>query len=390
MVEMRVRTKAKPKARVLGAILAMAFVCATTFIGASTACATSLPHVVAPVSADVPISGGEGWLVWSVPVASGWGLEAYHDSTLSSLPVPLCPQPFDVSVGTDLHGTPVVTFSRCTRTPKMEVLGSEAIGGSLLVPRSGAGCRLHVLELRNGHDSALPIPHQADTSDTSPSMWHGEVAFARKTPGRSNISQVMLWSPRHPRRLRALPQGTIPTKCGSKRSCILRPAYGEVQALDFNGRVVTFLWATDGPGVLGHGGWEVRVDDLADGHSSLAGSGIITEACTGGGTEVERLEPPLAVDDGVLFSEYRRANCYKHYSSYLHSYQIGTKRPNSSPLPGIVLGLAKDGDAIYALAAPAPDIETETGASCSTTAPCTLEQIEEPALTPNRFGPEPL
>jgi hypothetical protein len=51
--------------------------------------ATSLPYLIAPASADVSISGGEGWLVWSVPAADGWRLETYHDSFLSSLPVPM-------------------------------------------------------------------------------------------------------------------------------------------------------------------------------------------------------------------------------------------------------------------------------------------------------------
>jgi hypothetical protein len=367
----------------------MALVCATASIGASSAQAASPPLVIAPMSADVPISGGGGWLVWSVPVTGGWGLEAYHDGALTLLPVPLRPQPFDVSMGTDSDGAPVATYSRCAQTPKMEVLGSEAAGGSLLVPHSGAGCRLHILELGSKRERLLPIPHPNDSSDTTPSMWHGEVAFARGTRGRGDISQVMLWSPSHPQRLRALPQGTIPAKCGSTHLCT---SYGEVQALDFDGELVTFLWAIDGPGVIGHGGWEIRVDDLADGYSSLAGSGIIVEACVGGGdmAEVEHLEPPLAIGNSVLFSEYRRTGCYESYPSYLHSYQIHAKRPSSGPLPGTALGLAKDGHTIYALAAPAPDLEEETGASCSATAPCTLEQIEKPALTLSRFKPEPL
>ena len=157
--------------------------------------------------------------------------------------------------------------------------------------------------------------------------------------------------------LRTLPPGTIAGGCMPKGSCVGQPVYSEVQALDFDGRLVTFLRAMDGPGVIGHGGWEVRVDDLADGHSSPAGSGIVTEACTGGGIEVERLQPPLAVGDGVLFSEYRQTSCYKNFPSYLHSYRLGAKRPSSGALPGIVLGLAKDGNAIYALAAPAPEIQ---------------------------------
>jgi hypothetical protein len=182
----------------------------------------------------------------------------------------------------------------------------------------------------------------------------------------------MLWSPRHPHALRTLPGGAVPT-CPTKGSCARQGIRGEVQALDIDGDIVTFLWAVDGPGVIGHGGWEVRVDDLANARISLAGSGVVIEACVGGGTELESIEPPVAVGDSVLFSEFTRSSCYHEFNSLLHSYRTGAVHPSSGGLPGIVFGLAKDGKAIYVLAAPAP--ESQTDPRCSPTAPCTLEQI---------------
>jgi hypothetical protein len=84
----------------------------------SSAIATPLPRTIAPVRAEVPISAGGGWLLWSVPVGTTWGLDAYHDGTIQALPVARRPQPFDVNVGTDAHGKPVATFSRCSKTPR--------------------------------------------------------------------------------------------------------------------------------------------------------------------------------------------------------------------------------------------------------------------------------
>jgi hypothetical protein len=368
----------------------VALACMTA--GVSTPCATATPllQAIAPVSADVPIAAGDGWLIWSVPVEGGWGLEAYRNGELTELPLAPRPQPFDLKVGTDRRGAPVATFSRCTRTPRMESVGSGVTGGSMLIPRSGAGCRLHVLELSSGHESLLPIPHPTDTSDTTPSMWHGNVAFARMTSGHSDISQVMLWSPQHPNALRILPHGAIPPYCAGKARCHGQPVRGEVQALDLDADVVAFTWLIEGPDVIGHGGWEVRVDDLETSRTSLAGSGIVGEACAGGVVELERLEAPMAVGDGVLFAEFRRSGCYQTFTSWLRGDHAGAVHPSFGSLPGVVFGLAKDGNAVYALTAPAPAHGIQTDPSCSSVVPCTLQRIAKPALTVSRFRPEPL
>lgn len=129
----------------------------------------------------------------------------------------------------------------------------------------------------------------------------------------------------------------------------------------------------------------MRVDDLANSRSSLAGSGVLTEACIGGGIELEHLEPPVAVADSALFSEFIRSSCYGEFTSSLHSYRAGPMHPSAGALPGIVFGLAKDGKAIYVLAAPAP--ESQTDPRCSPTTPCALEQIVRPSLSATRCSP---
>ncbi len=166
---------------------------------------------IATLTAPTPISGGGGWIVWSAPTAGGWTLDGWHAGTTRVLALARRPQPFDASVGSDARGRPVVTFSRCRRTPKLYAFGTEDRGGTLLLPGSGAGCRLRLFELASGHERALAVPHPAGTSDTTPSMSHGVLVFARHARAHGDTWQVLLWSPRHRRRLVDLPHGAVPT-----------------------------------------------------------------------------------------------------------------------------------------------------------------------------------
>jgi hypothetical protein len=355
-----------------------------------TAGAEPLPLSVAIVGAETPISAGGGWLLWSVRASGGWGLEAYHEGRSQALPVRPRPQPFDVSVGTDARGAAVATFSRCARTPKMRDVGeTEVTGGSLLEPRTGAGCRVYLLELGSGRERRLPIPHPSGASDTTPSMWRGSVVFARRAPGHGDVWQVMLWSPGKPRTVRTLKHGATPSRCRS--NCGEGPIRGEVEALDRDGGLVTFLWAVEGPGVLGEGPWELRVDDLANGHSSLAEAGYGHEACTGppDGLEYVWPEAPIANGAVALFPQLEGFSCFRSFASVLGRYRPGAKRARSGPLADPVLGLAKDGDALYGLLPVSPWENGGDSPNCSALAPCTIERITAPSLTPDRFRPAP-
>lgn len=359
----------------------------------SSAAAEPPTPVLAAVSAETPISAGGGWLLWSVPVSGGWGLDAFHDGHTEALPVASRPQPFDVNVGTNAHGAAVATFSRCTRTPKMRDVGETQVpGGSLLEPRSGAGCRIHVLDLSTGHERRLGIPDPVGASDTTPSMWRGRVVFARKAPGHGDIWQIMRWSPADPGVVSTLRHGAFLSDCGSEPvACRGRgPARGEVEALDRDGRLVTFLWAVEGPGVVGEGAWEVRVDNLATGRSSLAAAGFGHEACTGPPVGLEYVwpEPPLASGGLVLFSQLEGYSCFSRFASVLGSYQPGAKRASSGALSAVVLALANEGDAIYGLVAPPAQAGADSP-SCSAAAPCMLERLAEPMLSADKLAPEP-
>jgi hypothetical protein len=222
-------------------------------------------------------------------------------------------------------------------------------------------------------------------------MWRGSVVFARKAPGHGDVWQVMLWSPTHPRAVKTLRHGAIPPLCPEERGgCRVRPAHGEVDALDRDGGLVTFLWAESGPGVFGEGAWEVRVDNLATGRSSLAAAGFGHEACTGPPVGLEYVWPeaPVAAGHVVLFPQLQGYACFARFASVLGSYRPGAKHASSGNLADITLGLAKEGNVIYGLVPPPAEPGADSP-SCSVAAPCALERLMEPLLSAEKLMPVP-
>jgi hypothetical protein len=213
------------------------------------------------------------------------------------------------------------------------------------------------------------------------------VAFARKSPSHREIQQVMLWNPRHPHALTTLLHGAVPSHCPTVRhGCASEPQRGFVAALSSDGRVVTYLWRVSGPGVLGEGAWEVRLDDRATGRSSIAAAGSGREACTGPDEGVENSHPgaPLADGGGVIFPLLEiYGYCYRKFVSSLIGLRYGASNPASGQLPGNVLAIARDGYTAYALTAQKPI--GSTAPACSSRQPCTLATIALPAF----IGKEP-
>jgi hypothetical protein len=334
--------------------------------------------VVASLDANVPIAAGGGWIVWSVPIVGGYGLYGSHDGVTAPLPVAPRPQPFDASVGTSATGTPVVTFSRCQTTPTRPPIGLGSIA-----PLTGSGCRIHVFNLGTRKENMPAIPHPTGTSDTTPAIWHGQIAFAREDPRHHQaVQQVLLWKPGH-RRLESLPHGAVPA-CPERQGCAGQPRSGSVEGLAYDGKLVSFLWEPDATGVFGDAGWEVRADSVATGRSRLVGSGVAGEVCMGGPDE-NAPSPPVLTGDTVRFDSLQ-ADCYI-FGSTLWQINLGSSGDGIyGTVPGIVLGLAADGSALYALEAPTPS--DETNPTCTVAAPCQIQQITPPDSQPARHKPD--
>jgi len=370
----------KGSRRVLGA----AAVCCA-LLAPATARASSTP--IATVSAESPISAGHGWLVWSARSGTGWSLEGFHEGRVVSLPVAPRPQPFDAQLGSDADGAPVVTYSRCRVTPKMEDAGLYVQGtGTLAVPNTGAGCRLRMLELDSGRESSPRVPEPRGVSDTTPAMWRGTLVFARKAAGHGRVSQIMLSLPRRRSQLVELPHGAVPEGCPHRQGCREFPPGGEVQSLSIDAQIVAFVWKPEGPDVGVDGAWEERVDTLASRRGVLVGSPIGTESCTGGEAtlvEEEWPAPPILSGSAALFPELERGGCYTTFTAALIQYREGRLRVGTAPIP--IVELARDGAITYGLVAQRPTSEQDPG--CSAALPCTLEAVTPPPLRPSRYKP---
>jgi hypothetical protein len=341
--------------------------------GASPAVAE--PQALATVTANVPIAAGGGWVAWSAPGEGGWRLMAWHSGAVMTLPAAARPQPFDLDLGTDAHGRAVATFSRCGRTPVSS--GYGASGDGRLAAWTGTGCRVRVLDLATGVERAVGIPGRKDSSDTTPSIWRGRIAFARRDRRHHDIAQVMLWSPRT-RRLKTLRHGAISSRCPFRTGCRGMTVRGAVEGLDLGARLVTFLWWVDTPAVAGHGGWEVRADRLADGRSVRAGSGILGEVCADVGTDTVVPSVPAADGSHVWYTQLSSA-CYRNTASVVR-FRVRQRKGASGIVPGNALQFAKGGGALYALVAPEPIGEVRPACDIPG-APCTIQRIERPALT---------
>lgn len=363
-------------------------------LGAAACCALLAPAAaranttaIATLSAESPISAGQGWLVWSVRSGTAWSLEGFHEGHVVSLPVAPRPQPFDAHVGTDAKGAPVVTYSRCRVTPKMEDAGMYVHGtGTLAVPNTGIGCRLRLLELNSGREGTPRVPEPRGVSDTTPAMWRGTLVFARKAPGHGRVSQIMLSLPRHRSQLVQLPHGAVPEGCPQMQGCRESPPGGEAQALSIDAQIVAFVWKPEGPHVDIDGAWEERVDSLANRHGVLAGSPIGTESCTGGDdnpVEEEWPAPPILSGTSALFPELERGGCYTTFSAALFEYREGSRSLGTASIP--IVELARDDAITYGLVAQRPTTEQDPG--CSRALPCALEVVTPPPLRPSRYKP---
>lgn len=347
-------------------------------VGVSLACVSSASAAVtslASLTADSPISARSGWLVWSVPSAVGWRLMAWHAGAVRPLPAAPRPQPFDVNLGTDGQGRAVATYSRCARTPTNSLaLEQRPYVSVALAAWAGRDCRVYAFDLASGREQRAAIPHPRGTSDTFPSMWHGRIAFARYEPSHLGAAQIELWTPRT-KTLQTLPHGSIPTACPNRTGCRGQLRFGAVDGLSLNGQLVAYKWFVVAPGVIGHGGWELRADRLSGGHSLLVGSGFIGEACTGGPDAVTPLAP-VTIAQHVLFGQITDT-CYAEQPRLL-DFNARTQRTLAASVAGEVVELTTDGSALYALIAPQP--AAQTAPTCSNPgSPCTLEQLPLPA-----------
>jgi hypothetical protein len=266
----------------------------------------------------------------------------------------------------------VVTYSRCVSDPAPAGPYRSAAGYASPngLPRQSLarGCGLRVLDLASGLERVLDVDRPRGASDTTPSMWRGDVAFARLTRG-ATVAQVLLWRHRGGRVVR-LAHGTVPANCRYRGGCSKLVGRGEVQQLDLGAVGVAFVWDVAAPGVIGAGdGWELRVDDLTTGRSRGYDSGYQSGAC-GARYPVS----PTMVGREVWFDELRWI-CDTAHTSYVHGSATG-RRGLLEVGPPLMWQLAVDGHTAYSIRGPRPAPSGEDPACLGGAGPCRL--IAEP------------
>jgi hypothetical protein len=223
--------------------------------------------VVAQVPGATGLTAYAGHVVWSQPdPATGrWRLMQWHDGRVTRLAVGSRRVSFDADAGPDARGHPVVVYSRCRHEPPYVYY--TAPDWSL-----ASGCDLYETSLVHGTTQRIRAVSTRAASETTPSIWRGSIAFARRGP-RSPFARLLLYDRVH-HRISVLAGGTehADARRPSSRS-------GAPSALDLGPRAVAFNWLLDDPLAGGNDGreWQLWIVSRRSGRSRELDTGLIGE-----------------------------------------------------------------------------------------------------------------
>lgn len=236
---------------------------------------------IAQLERPSPVTAWEDTVIWSAydPEVEAYRLTALHDGEVRTLPVDPLPIEFDADLGPDSSGNAAVVYSRCEDPGERE--------------RQLADCDLFIYSLRSGQERPIRNAN-SDASEFEPTLWRGEVAWARTYEGDSTrpfVYRRPLVAPRD-RRSERLPG--VPTRnCDAALSddnCVTFDR--KVQDLDLYGRwlALTAEYQLE-EGVYEGPVSQLRLSDLRRGETEVvtAGgiigydSGSFTAAGLGGG-----------------------------------------------------------------------------------------------------------
>jgi hypothetical protein len=313
-------------------------------------------HAIAELRAGSPISAYGGYVAWSAqPRGSDrWALWLWHAGRSRRIDVPTREVPFDVDLGPDAAGRPTAVYSRCAKEPAADPRPDYS---------SASGCHIHAVTLPDGTERTLGVGTRRG-SQTTPSIWRGDVAFAEHLPGALN-PRIALW--RHASgATRVLPGGDRATHCRR-----VSPQCGSVVLqLDLGARILAYDWLLRGPDQDIHDGigpeWELRGDHLDTGRSFDQDDGFISGTCGGLVTDSPAIDahgfawlewpndcdsPNGGTHDFIVINDFRR----KHW--------VRVEPPPVAYPTGGLYGMARDGETFYWLYGPHTDELSEQQAA---------------------------
>jgi hypothetical protein len=341
------------------AIIAFA-ICAASAQAATT-------EVLEPVGMQSVVSAYGGHVVWNeLDVPTGrWYLRHRFGDTSARLPVPARAVQFDFDLGPDRHGRAVAVYSRCAREPAVAA-------GLALSPdwMTAAGCDVYETDLATGKERRLRSVSSRRGSETTPSIWRGSIAFARRRPPR-RTARIYVRRAGHARLARVF-GGTV-GRCIAE--CKPRPSGGP-DALDLGSRSLAYVWRLVNGNVVGVGaGWELRSARLGARRAALVASGFVGGAC-GFALPLS----PQADRGGVTYLE-RAGECLTTRTSFV-TFDRRTRRWRAAGTPGgFGYALGRDGSSHYWIRGAQPEPENAPSFDpCRVTGDCALVRTSAPSF----------
>jgi hypothetical protein len=318
----------------------------------------------------------QGWVVWSARDATGaWYLTALHDGEVARLPAAPRSTPFDADAGPDSQGRPTLVFSRCTRAPtstKTAPVPDWATAG---------GCRIHELTLGHGREhrlAGLPAGGPRD-SDYAPSIWRGQISFAR-LPAGAHTARILLSGPRG--RLRRLAGGTPPC-VHTVSGCSPRQGHAGALAMDLGPHVLALSWLIRATNVTGIADGTELLSVPLDGHANaLADSGFFSGTCG-------YLTPnsPNATGAGVAYLlDSGGDDCAQDAASFELFSPPGARQAAPAVADLLPVAEARDGAVTYWIGENKPHADSYYGYSDCVTAPGACSLMRSDAIP---FAPIP-
>jgi hypothetical protein len=336
----------------------LALTAAAAFAAPAQASDTVL--AAAPNTSGITAYGGQVVLSQLDPVTNEWALVRLQNGAFSPLPVPERAVPFDADAGPDAAGDPVVVYSRCTTEP-------SSTGGGLsptLDWETATGCNLYELPLTGtATEHELTVAGAPGESETTPSIWRGNLAFVRHSSGSAVPTiEYLAAGAKKPRHL----GGGSVQACNSPTSatadyCAFKGSHDTIDQLDLGPSRIAYLWTMTGGAVYGTGiGWELRSATLAGAPSTLLDTGLVSGTC---GFE---LPSGATATTSLISYVYASSPCDTATTSFATANPATGIRALSPTPGGLAAGAVRDGNTIYWLrvSGPSGDVPVPGGGSC--------------------------
>jgi hypothetical protein len=356
----------------------------TPVVLAAPAEAADTVLAAAPDTAAITAYAGQVVLSQLDPLTGQWALVRYENGAFTRLPITERAVPFDADAGPDAGGNPVVVYSRCAQEP--------AATGFDATPdwETATGCDLYELPLTGAPtEQKLTAASAPGESETTPSIWKGNLAFVRHADGSAVPTiEYLRRGATKPSHLAGGSVQLCEQAATEPIDCSFATVHDTVDQLDLGPTRIAYLWSMTGGSVYGvDDAWELRAATLNGGQSTLLDTG------EGNGTCGFDLPNAPTVSASSIFYVSAGAICDVTVTDF-ETIDPVTGIHALAPTPGgLAAGAVEDGNTIYWLrvaGAPA-DVPLPGDGSCSVAdADCDLVASTPPpyvAQAPTQVSP---